>query len=58
MITTIQTALNSLGFEDGWAANEIDGIILWTRNEPQPTEAELISAGWIKPEPADEATEE
>lgn len=47
---TITTALNALGFSDGWAANEVDGIVLWERSEPQPTEAELIAAGWVKPE--------
>jgi hypothetical protein len=56
MITsTIVAALNSLGFVDGWAANEADGIILWTREEPQPTEEELVAAGWIKPAPVEEA---
>lgn len=56
--STISLALQSLGFVDGWAANEADGIILWQRDEPQPTEAELIAAGWIKPEPAEEAPKE
>lgn len=58
MQSTICKALESLGFVDGWAANEADGIILWERDEPQPTEAELVAAGWIKPEPAEEAPEE
>lgn len=56
--STIAGALNALGFADGWAANEIEGIVLWERDEPQPTEAEVIAAGWIKPEPVQEATEE
>lgn len=47
--STISLALQSLGFLDGWAANEADGIILWQRDEPQPTEEELIAAGWVKP---------
>ena len=47
---TIVTALNVLGFNDGWAASELDGIILWERDEPQPTEEELVAAGWVKPE--------
>jgi len=47
---TITTALNSLGFIEGWAASEQDGIILWLNEEKQPTEAELIAAGWVKPE--------
>jgi hypothetical protein len=47
---TITTALNSLGFIEGWAASEQNGIILWLNEENQPTEAELIAAGWIKPE--------
>lgn len=55
---TITKALKTLGFNDGWAANEADGIILWERDEPQPTEAELIAVGWIKPEFAEEAPEE
>lgn len=54
---TIISALKSLGFDNGWAVNE-HGIILWDRPEPQPTDAELIAAGWIKPEPAEEALEE
>jgi hypothetical protein len=53
---TISVALNLLNFTDGWAANEAEGIILWLREEPQPTEAELIAAGWIKPEPQPEET--
>ena len=52
-IMTITKALNSLGFFDGWAASE-RGIIFWENTEPQPTEAELIKAGWVKP--SDEAT--
>ena len=56
---SIAHAIISLGFSDGWAANEIDGIIVWENDAPQPTEAELIAAGWIKPEPMpEEATEE
>ena len=50
MTITIDTALRSLGFESGWAASEADGIILWERDEPQPTQEELIAAGWVKPE--------
>lgn len=55
---TIINALHKLGFEQGYACNDVVGIILWDRPEPQPTETELIAAGWIKPEPAEEATEE
>jgi hypothetical protein len=46
---TIVLALRNLGFADNWAANEIEGIILWENDAPQPTEAELIAAGWQKP---------
>jgi hypothetical protein len=46
---TITTALHSLGFTEGWAASETDGIILWLNEEKQPTEAALIKAGWVKP---------
>lgn len=49
--STISLALQSLGFVDGWAANEANGIILWERDEPQPTDEELVAAGWIKPQP-------
>lgn len=49
MQATITQALNSLGFIDGWAANEADGIILWIRDEPQPTVDELVAAGWVRP---------
>jgi hypothetical protein len=45
---TIITALNALGFESGWAANE-HGITFWGNTEPQPTEAQLTAAGWVKP---------
>jgi co-chaperonin GroES (HSP10) len=46
---TITKALLALGFESGWAANE-HGIILWDNEAKQPTEAELIAAGWVKPD--------
>jgi hypothetical protein len=52
---TITKALVSLGYESGWAANE-HGITLWDNEQKQPTEAELISAGWVKPQ--QEATDE
>ena len=45
---TIITALKSLGFTEGWAASEQDGIILWLNEEKQPTEAALVKAGWVK----------
>jgi hypothetical protein len=45
---TITTALKSLGFPEGWAASEKDGILIWENSEPQPTEAELLAAGWVK----------
>lgn len=57
-LMSIVIALNKLGFEQGYACNDVAGIILWDRPEPQPTESELIAAGWIKPVPAEEATEE
>lgn len=46
-----------MGFDYGWIATEHE-ICLWEHDDPQPTEAELIAAGWIKPEPAEEAPEE
>ena len=46
---TIVTALNALGFETGWAANE-HGITFWSNEAKQPTEAELKKAGWVKPD--------
>lgn len=46
------------GFSDGWAFNDQNGIILWQRPEPQPTEAELIAAGWIKTQPEEETPTE
>jgi hypothetical protein len=46
---TIITALKKLGFDSGWVANE-QGIILWENDTPQPTEAELKKAGWVKPD--------
>lgn len=55
---TICTALTALGFIGGYAANDALGIILWTRDEAQPTEAELIAAGWIKIEPQEETPTE
>jgi hypothetical protein len=53
--STIEKAVKSLGFADGWAVNEQDGIVLWLNKEKQPTEAELIKAGWIKQTPTPEA---
>ena len=47
---TIVAALEKLGYVDGFAANEELGILVWTHAEPQPTETDLIAAGWIKPE--------
>jgi hypothetical protein len=52
---TITKALYSLGFTDGWGASEANGIIIWLNDEPQPTEAELIKAGWIKQTPTPDA---
>lgn len=46
---TLPAALVALGFNSGWVCNE-HGIILWERDEPQPTEEELVAAGWVKPE--------
>lgn len=46
---TIVDALYALGFEYGYACNEVDGIILWGRDEPEPTEEKLVAAGWVKP---------
>jgi hypothetical protein len=46
---TITKALLALGFDGGWVASE-NGIILWENDKPQPTEAELIKAGWVKPD--------
>jgi hypothetical protein len=43
----ITEVLNKMGFEDGWAANHATGIILWLREETQPTYEELIDAGWV-----------
>ena len=51
---TIITALKKLGFEGGWAASEY-GIIFWENEEPQPTEAALVKAGWVKQTPTSEA---
>lgn len=47
---SIIKALEVLGFVDGFAASEATGIVLWERDEPQPTEEELVAAGWVKPE--------
>ena len=47
---TIVIALQALGFTDGYAASE-HGILVWLNEQSQPTEAELIKAGWVKPEP-------
>jgi hypothetical protein len=52
---SISDALVALGFDGGWAVAN-NQIIIWDRPEPQPTEAELIAAGWIKPEPTPEET--
>jgi hypothetical protein len=52
---TIVAALKTLGIHDGYAAIEDRGIVLWIREEQQPTEQELVAAGWIKPAPVEEA---
>lgn len=57
MKLTITTALEALGFDDGWAANEADGIVLWQREEKQPTKKQLTDAGWI-PQTIEETTAE
>ena len=46
---TLATALKALGFDAGWAGNE-HGITMWLNTEPQPSEAELTAAGWVKAE--------
>lgn len=46
--SSITRALVALGVDSGCVASEADGIILWERDEPQPTEEELIAAGWVK----------
>lgn len=53
MITepSLVTALVVLGFTDGWAVSG-DTITLWENEAPQPTEEELIAAGWEKPDEA------
>lgn len=48
---TLATALIALGFTDGWAISG-DIIVLWENDAPQPTEAELTAAGWVKPDEA------
>ena len=52
--STLAIALIALGFTEGWAVSG-DTITLWENTEPQPTEAQLINAGWVKSE---EATDE
>jgi hypothetical protein len=47
----LDKALRKLGFTNGWAISG-DTIVLWENTEPQPTEAELIKAGWVKPDEA------
>jgi hypothetical protein len=44
---TISNALIKLGFDTGWVVSE-QGILLWENEKKQPTEAELIKAGWVK----------
>ena len=54
----LDEVLKQLGFQNDWVIDDY-GIVLWERSEPQPTEAELVAAGWIKPEPTpEEAPEE
>ena len=45
---TIVVALRELGYTDGYAASEAAGILLWNHDTPQPTETELVDAGWVK----------
>ena len=54
---SIVTALAALGYVDGYAT--CGGVFtIWEHDNEPPTEAELIAAGWVKPEPAEEAPTE
>lgn len=44
---SLADVLVRLGFETGWATAN-DEITLWENDEPQPTEEELLAAGWVK----------
>lgn len=46
---TLVRALVALGFNGGFATSG-DEIVLWENAEPQPTNDELVAAGW---EPGD-----
>ncbi len=48
---SLEVTLDAMGYLDGWAGDDVYGITLWIREEPQPTEDELIAAGWIKIDP-------
>lgn len=55
---TLDEVLRQMGFDTDWVIDDF-GIVLWERSETQPTELQLIAAGWIKPEPTpEEAPEE
>lgn len=45
----VVNGLLALGFDSGWAVTE-GQIVLWERDEPQPSEAELIAAIQQNPE--------
>jgi hypothetical protein len=47
----LNEVLIQMGFDSGWVASEEQGIVLWERQESQPTEKELIGAGWVKAQP-------
>jgi hypothetical protein len=50
---SIQITLEALGYPNGWAGDDIHGITVWINDDPQPTEEQLVAAGWIKQDPPD-----
>lgn len=53
----LSETLQTMGYESDWVADD-QKILLWERAELQPTEAELVAAGWVKPESEEETPTE
>lgn len=49
---SLSDVLVRLGFDNGWVVSG-EKIVVWERDDTQPTEAELRAAGWVTQEEFD-----